>query len=264
MPNLEELINIQRLYPNSDNKLKTIDIDELQEFLNDGFEEGMIKKAFTDTSIAEEMIPFFTQRIPVDVVLMFVDIVSFSKKKYLEDSSLLATYLDSYYDAVIPIIHSYGGVVEKIMGDGIICVFGLPFLKNTMNDLLIKAEECSYNILTTLKNTIYESKIAIHSGNIRYYRNRTNYKEYTMIGTPITELFRLESVSENNAINYYPNSDFDLFMSKNILPIITTVFSKPFSIKNGNIVKIDWLIYPNKSVSLQGVNQNQIKYAYPT
>ena len=46
--------------------------------------------------------------------------------------------------------------------------------------------------------------------NFSNYKNKTeNYPEYTMIGKPLTELFRLESVSENNSINYFHISSYD-------------------------------------------------------
>ena len=41
------------------------------------------------------------------------------------------------------------------------------------------------------------------------YKNKSeNYPEYTMIGKPITELFRLESIAENNSINFFNFSPY--------------------------------------------------------
>ena len=44
----------------------------------------------------------------------------------------------------------------------------------------------------------------MHCGTINYFKNKTGlYHEFTMIGKPLTELFRLESVSIDERINYY-------------------------------------------------------------
>jgi hypothetical protein len=77
-----------------------------------------------------------------------------------------------------------------------------------------------------------------------------------MIGTPLTELFRLEFVSENNAINYYPDSDFDKFI--NILSSPQTLIYKlelslGYKWKDENSKDID---------TLSGINYKQIKYAF--
>ncbi len=111
---------------------------------------------------------------------------------------------------MISTIYKHGGEIEKIIGDGIICIFGQPFLTNSKTDLFSKADSCAKDLIMELKGSDKEVKIALHDGDIMYYKNKTeNYPEYTMIGKPLTELFRLEGVSENNSINYYHVSQYD-------------------------------------------------------
>ncbi len=60
-----------------------------------------------------------------------------------------------------------------------------------------------------LSQTDFESKIALHYGEIMYYQNTSDeYYEYTMIGNALTNLFRLESVSLNNSINFFSSTPF--------------------------------------------------------
>lgn len=139
------------------------------------------------------------------VVLLFIDICNFSTKFKDLKGTDLAQYFDDYYDLVIPIIYEYGGEIDKIIGDGIICMFGKPFLNETFENCLIAADKCAKKIIkNTYNSSNYESKIAFHYGYINFFRNKSGlYEEFTMIGKPLTELFRLESISENNRINYF-------------------------------------------------------------
>jgi len=153
---------------------------------------------------------YFENQESADLVMLFIDITNFSTKMQAKKNHDISTYLDAYYDKVIPKIYSYGGEIEKIIGDGIICIFGAPFLESRKQDLFVKADACAKDIIATLKNTDKEVKIALHDGEIMYYKNKSlTYPEYTVIGHPLTELFRLESISNNNSVNYYYRSNYD-------------------------------------------------------
>src|SRR5690606_7250516 len=102
----------------------------------------------------------------------------------------IGEYFDKYYDIIIPLIYRYGGEVDKIIGDGIICVFGPPFSSIALQDNIANADRCSREIITETKNTEYSSRVAIHSGSINYFKNKTGlYKEFTVVGKALTELF---------------------------------------------------------------------------
>ena len=122
----------------------------------------------------------------------------------------IKNYLDNYYEQIIPIIYKYGGEIEKLMGDGIICVFGKPFLDLESPEYVYNAEKCARKAIKTFHGTNKNVKVAIHKGKIIYYKvPGEHYGEYTMIGQPITDLYRLESVSKPNAINFFSNSMYD-------------------------------------------------------
>jgi class 3 adenylate cyclase len=154
MPNLEELINIQRLYQNSQNKLRDITKKELTQWLNEGLDQNLIDTV----DVFSKIRPYLKSEKTAYVVLLFIDIVSFSKKTNISNPKKLKKYLDEYYKKTIPLIHSYGGVVDKIIGDGIICLFGEPFLEGNLKDLLNKAQDCSHEILKSVSLLIMSLK----------------------------------------------------------------------------------------------------------
>ena len=68
-----------------------------------------------------------------------------------------------------------------------------------------------------------------------------------MIGNPLTELYRLESVSNGDAINFYAGSKYDQFNPKDGFNIFTDI--------DKNSVQIY-----GRDVSLPGVNYSRLRY----
>lgn len=206
MPNLLQIKALREKYT-SNSVIKKSDIRLLSENFNKSKVE--IKSLFIRNNGDQDLIEYFENRKSAEVVLLFIDITSFSTKCSSLTNETLSLYLDNYYDTVIKSIYHHGGEIEKIIGDGIICVFGEPFLNDTISNLFKKADACAKDIIIELKETTKEVKIALHHGKIMYYKNKSeNYPEYTMIGKPLTELFRLESIAESNSINFFHVSPY--------------------------------------------------------
>lgn len=219
MPNLNNIFSLKEKYGvlNFQEKLAN---DAVNKQIVDALSKKAGVKApnvnllehFDLSTKAPDIIQYFELNQTTHVVLLFIDIANFSKYTLGKSNQFISDFLNDYYEEVIPIIYKYKGEIEKLMGDGIICVFGKPFFNGSLNECLSKAELCSKEIIKTLETTAKEVKIAIHDGNVSYYKTPTElYKEYTMIGQTLTELYRLESVSKNNSINYYKNSAYDTF-----------------------------------------------------
>ena len=206
MPNLLQIKALREKYTSrGDVSLK--DIRLLSENFNKSRLE--IKSLFIINNGDQDLIAYFESQKSADVVLLFIDITNFSIGCSTFSNDQLSNYLDEYYSSVISSIYYHGGEIEKIIGDGIICIFGEPFLSGDISALYRKADQCAKDIIIDMKGTNQEVKIALHHGKIMYYKNKTeNYPEYTMIGKPLTELFRLESISENNSINYFNVSPY--------------------------------------------------------
>lgn len=223
-------------------------------FTNESLDPSRIEKGFKDgiANLGPNYTRYFDYGFAVHAVLLFIDICDFSTRKGNLKGTDLADYFDSYYDIIIPTIYKYGGEVEKIIGDGIICVFSPPFLDKELAELLELANDCAKELITITKGTDFTSKVAIHCGEINYFKNKSEfYNEYTMIGKPLTELFRLESVSNNECVNFYENSQIygmyeEEIKTENMLRLINYASYAPFFSKS-NFVR-----YP--ITSLKGVD----------
>lgn len=224
MPNLRQIYQLREKYEKLDTRNREVktyfdnlnEANTLQKAINTGrLTESRETKLFSfinESINAEkpEIIEYFEEGKEEEVTLLFIDITSFSKTIQGFTNKQIKTYLDEYYKEIIPIIYDFGGEIEKLMGDGIICVFGRPFLDLPIPLSVYEAERCAQKIIKKFFGTNKNVKVAIHVGKIHYYKVPSeDYAEYTIVGQPITDLYRLESISKSNAINFYRQSNYD-------------------------------------------------------
>jgi class 3 adenylate cyclase len=177
--------------------------------INESLDPDNLKKAISNaiTDLGSGFNLYLEKGMSVDATLLFIDISNFSTTQASLNGDAISDFFDEYYDIVIPIIYEYGGEIDKIMGDGIICLFAPPFLTILPEERRKNANKCAEEIVKKTKDTKFASKVAIHSGAIKYFKNKSGYyKEYTIVGKPLTELFRLESISYEGSINFFANS----------------------------------------------------------
>ena len=59
-----------------------------------------------------------------ELTIMFIDIVGFSRHAMKHSADVNFKRLSDYFNSVRAIIHQYGGVVDRSLGEGLICYFG--------------------------------------------------------------------------------------------------------------------------------------------
>ncbi|XHR97417.1 adenylate/guanylate cyclase domain-containing protein [Mucilaginibacter sp. UC70_90] len=254
MPNLQQIIELREQYA----QLTQREIRARDYLIKSNLKSQAITKPFSFDQKAlfehlslpsdkPSIIKYFENVEEEEVVLLFIDIADFSSISEGWSNIQLTNYLNRYYKIIFPIIYKYDGQIEKLMGDGIICLFGKPFIDVAWNEEFNRAELCAKEIITTLKGTNKAVKIALHDGPIKYFKTPTGYyEEYTMIGKPLTELYRLESVAIKNAINFYHNSIYDGINPNTRLkisaidPADVKVYATPIKLKG---VKYEFMKY---------------------
>ena len=205
MANLELIKKLNQKY----NKRSPFTVSTKSFSLNESFDARHIQASIQNNiqALGSNYTVYFDEGRGAEVVLLFIDVCNFSTRFAHFNGKQISEYFDEYYDKIIPIIYKYGGEVDKIIGDGIISIFGQPFLPKDLQDCIKDADKCAKDIIKETWNTNkFESKIAFHFGSINYFKNKSGfYNELTVVGKPLTELFRLESISENERINYFVN-----------------------------------------------------------
>lgn len=216
MANLELIKKLNQKY----NKRSPFTISTKSFSLNESFDTRNIELSIQNNikALGSNYSTYFEEGKDAEVVLLFIDICNFSTRFGHLNGKQISNFFDEYYDKIIPIIYKYGGEIDKIIGDGIICLFGQPFIQKTLQDCIKEADKCAKEIIKETCNTNkFESKIAFHYGKINYFKNKSGfYNELTVVGKPLTELFRLESISENERINYFVNYKYVANWNSNI------------------------------------------------
>jgi len=138
----------------------------------------------------------FEKGIKRHSTIIFIDIYNFSNTISYLKTERVKDFIMTYYDTCFKIISEYGGVVEKVMGDGIIAIFSDLF--NEMNDHYNanNAINCLLDIINKyFISPEYNSKGAVHFSEPFFCKigNEMGYKEFTVIGNGLTYCYRLES-----------------------------------------------------------------------
>lgn len=82
-----------------------------------------------------------------------------------------------------------------------------------LGDLIQQARSFGEDVLVQLRDSGIPAKMALHDGEVMYYSpQQSGYLDYTIVGEPLTELFRLESVAEPNAICVYEDSNYTQYV----------------------------------------------------
>ena len=73
------------------------------------------------------------------VTTLFCDLVGFTALSERNDPELIDAYLRRYYAAARRVVESYGGTVEKFIGDAVVAVFGVPTLHEDDPERAVRA-----------------------------------------------------------------------------------------------------------------------------
>jgi class 3 adenylate cyclase/S1-C subfamily serine protease len=73
------------------------------------------------------------------VTTLFCDLVGFTALSERNDAELVDAFLRRYYSAARRVIESYGGTVEKFIGDAVVAAFGVPVLHEDDPERAVRA-----------------------------------------------------------------------------------------------------------------------------
>lgn len=153
------------------------------------------------------------------LTIVFWDISHFSNlsEKLKQYPELIAMFLNEYLAMAIPIVHEYGGVVDKIMGDGLLAYFGFTEHRDdeshgAINAILAALKlKKSFRIVkhnwTDVWKAIINSdidvdiKCGINTGNVLVgLTGSTERDQFSVIGTHVNLASRLEGKAQNDQV----------------------------------------------------------------
>lgn len=163
----------------------------------------MVKKAFNFSVVSEALEARPKEPIETECSVVFSDISGFSARVADLEPKDIKEYLDDYYAAVIPIIYKHGGLIDQMIGDGIISVFSKdlsPEVTGSVFDAgLSSAEEIVKHFAG---DHDYSTKCALHKDRAVICQiGDENYQQATVIGSIMTIVHRVESVAVDEAVS---------------------------------------------------------------
>jgi adenylate cyclase len=146
----------------------------------------------------------------MNVVILMTDIRGFTaitqEMTSRGEIQTLVQRLNRYFTAVVDVIHTHGGTVDKFIGDAVLAVFGAPIERTSKDNVMdalqtaIEVKQCLATLNQTWKEEgepPWEQVIVLSygwvlSGNIGSSRRM----DYTVIGDAVNTASRLEAIAK--------------------------------------------------------------------
>lgn len=146
-----------------------------------------------------------------DCYVLVTDLCSFTSLcRATEDYNVIGPLMTNYYTRVRNAIHRYHGMLDKIMGDGVIAVWGVHsreegMLSNCINsarELMHIAMETveRWQSLVDIQVEPLGMRLGLSKGNLFAIPRDTTYPGLTLIGNPLNLSSRLQNLAEPNRL----------------------------------------------------------------
>ena len=152
--------------------------------------------AFVDPALTERVVAEGTdlRGETVDASILFLDVRGFTT--FAEDAaaSEVVARLNALYEAVVPVILSHGGHVNKFVGDGLLAVFGAP---DRHADHAARAVAAAREIARLVRESgELEIGIGVNSGRVVAGTiGGGGRRDFTVIGDPVNTAARVEAAT---------------------------------------------------------------------
>ncbi len=150
-------------------------------------------------SIGEAIPPPRDERRIVTVI--FVDLVGFTARAERLDPEEVRAVLAPYHDRVRREIESFGGVVEKFIGDAVMGVFGAPVAHGDDAERAVRAALVVRDIVGELAGGDLQIRIAVNTGEaVVSLGARPAFGESMVAGDVVNTAARLQSAAPVNGV----------------------------------------------------------------
>src|SRR3954465_3213855 len=128
------------------------------------------------------------------ITAIFVDLVGSTSRAEMSDPEDVRAMLSLYYDRVRADIESFGGVVEKFIGDAVMGLFGAPLAHGDDAERAVRAALSIRDIAGELGGGGLEIRIAVNTGEaVVSLGARPSHGESMVAGDVVNTASRLQS-----------------------------------------------------------------------
>ena len=129
-----------------------------------------------------------------DVTVMFVDIIGFTNLAERAIPEEVVSDLNDFFDVVVPAIERNGGHANKLLGDGLMAVFGVPTALDDHAEQSLAAAREIQSGLTERYEGLLRAGVGLNSGTVVVGSIGGGAKlDYTIIGDAVNVAARVEA-----------------------------------------------------------------------
>lgn len=132
------------------------------------------------------------------VTVMFVDIRGFTDFAHRSTAREAVTFLGEFFDLVVPVVVAHGGSVNKLLGDGLLGVFGAPEPLQDHADRALTAGAAILDAVDEHFGARCRIGVGLNSGLVLVGTiGGGGLHEYGVIGDPVNVAARVESATRD-------------------------------------------------------------------
>ena len=140
-----------------------------------------------------------------NITILFSDIRSFTSQCEILEAEEIVAYLNEYFTAMVDVIFSHKGTVNKFVGDMIVAMFGAPTTLDSNEQSAVQAaismQRCLRNFPNPWIRENFLTGIGITSGDVVVGNiGSPHHLDYTAIGDEVNLASRLQSIAKGGQI----------------------------------------------------------------
>src|SRR5690349_13696117 len=132
------------------------------------------------------------------VTVVFADLAGFTTMAEGRDPEAVKELLDTCFGALVPVIEAHGGVVDKIIGDELMAVFGAPRAYEDDPERAVRAALALIDALERLDPSL-EMRVGINTGEVLAGPVGPG-GAYTVTGDTVNTAHRLVGVAQRGTV----------------------------------------------------------------
>jgi class 3 adenylate cyclase len=134
--------------------------------------------------------------------VLFADVVGFTSLAEGRDPERVKRLIDVAFERLVAVVEEFGGVVDKVLGDAIVAVFGAPVAHEDDPDRAVRAGLAMQAALADLDtdhpSEAIEMRIGINTGEVLV--GMVAGTDYTVMGDVVNTASRLQELAPSGAV----------------------------------------------------------------
>jgi class 3 adenylate cyclase/tetratricopeptide (TPR) repeat protein len=157
--------------------------------------------------------------------VLFGDLVGFTALSEQMDPEQVKALVDRCFDRLAKDVEAFGGRVDKVVGDGIVALFGAPVAHEDDAERAVRAGLRMQQTVGAVSSDLDEAlmmRIGVNTGEVLVGRVRAG-REYTAMGDVVNTASRLQSAAEPGTVLVGPDTHAatrDIISYQSIDPVV--------------------------------------------